>query len=70
MKTMSGLKTMTKRKRTKMLKLSVGDYVTYTSPAGIVSVVKILHFNSDGTVLVKYLNGSTVHVRENSLSLY
>ena len=40
----------------KMLKLSVGDYVTYTGPAGIVSVVKILHFNSNGTVLVKYLN--------------
>lgn len=68
MKTMNGL--MMKRKRTKMLKLSVGDYVTYTSPAGLVSVVKILHFNSDGTVLIKYLNGSTVHVRENSLSLY
>lgn len=68
MKTMNGL--MMKRKRTKMLKLSVGDYVTYTSPAGLVSVVKILHFNSDGTVLIKYLNGSTAHVRENSLSLY
>ena len=53
-----------------MIKLSVGDYVTYTNPAGLISVVKILHFNSDGTVLVKYLNGSTVHVRENSLSLY
>ena len=53
-----------------MIKLSVGDYVTYTSPAGLISVVKILHFNSDGTVLVKYLNGSTVHVRENSLFLY
>lgn len=68
MKTMNGL--MMKRKRTKMLKLSVGDYVTYTDPAGLVRVVKILHFNSDGTVLIKYLNGSTVHVRENSLSLY
>lgn len=68
MKTMNGL--MMKRKRTKMLKLSVGDYVTYTGPTGLVSVVKILHFNSDGTVLIKYLNGSTVHVRENSLSLY
>lgn len=54
----------------KMLKLSVGDYVTYTGPAGLVSVVKILHFNSNGTVLVKYLNGSTVHVSENKLSLY
>ncbi len=53
-----------------MIKLSVGDYVTYTGPTGLISVVKILHFNSDGTVLVKYLNGSTVHVRENSLSLY
>lgn len=54
----------------KMLKLSVGDYVTYTSPAGLVSVVKILHFNGNGTVLVKYLNGSTVYVPENKLSLY
>lgn len=54
----------------KMLKLSVGDYVTYTGPAGIVSIVKILHFNSNGTVLVKYLNGSTVYVPENKLSLY
>lgn len=70
MKTMSGLMMMTKRKRTKMIKLSVGDYVTYTGPAGLVSVVKILHFNSNGTVLVKYLNGSTVHVPENQLSLY
>lgn len=70
MKTMSGLRMMTKRKRTKMTKLSVGDYVTYTGPAGLVSVVKILHFNSDGTVLVKYLDGSTVHVPENKLSLY
>lgn len=70
MKTMSGLRMTTKRKRTKMIKLSVGDYVTYTSPAGLVSVVKILHFNSNGTVLVKYLNGSTVHVPENKLSLY
>lgn len=70
MKTMSGLRMMTKRKKTKMIKLSVGDYVTYTGPAGLVSVVKILHFNSDGTVLVKYLDGSTVHVPENKLSLY
>lgn len=53
-----------------MLKLSVGDYVTYTAPTGIVSVVKILHFNGNGTVLVKYLNGSTVYVPENKLSLY
>ena len=53
-----------------MIKLSVGDYVTYTGPAGLVSVVKILHFNIDGTVLVKYLDGSTVHVPENKLSLY
>lgn len=68
MKTMNGL--MMKRKRTKMLKLSVGDYVTYTGPAGLVSVVKILHFNSDGTVLIKYLNGSTVYVPKNKLSLY
>lgn len=65
MKTMSGLRMMTK-----MIKLSVGDYVTYTGPNGLVSVVKILHFNSNGTVLVKYLNGSTVHVPENKLSLY
>ena len=70
MKTMSGLRITTKRKMTKMIKLSVGDYVTYTGPAGLVSVVKILHFNSDGTVLVKYLDGSTVHVPENKLSLY
>lgn len=53
-----------------MFKLSVGDYVTYTGPAGIVSVVKILYFNSNGTVLIKYLNGSTVYVPENKLSLY
>ena len=69
MKTMSGLRMLTKRKRTKMIKLSVGDYVTYTSPAGLASVVKILHFNSNGTVLVKYLNGWTVHVPENKLAL-
>lgn len=53
-----------------MIRLSVGDYVTYTDPIGVIKVVKILHFNNDGTVLVKYLNGSTAHVRENSLSLY
>ena len=53
-----------------MIKLSVGDYVAYTDPTGLVSVVKILHFNRDGTVLVKYLNGSTVHVPENKLSRY
>lgn len=68
MKTMSGLRT--KRKRIKMFTLSVGDYVTYTSPTGLVSVVKILRFNSNGTVLVKYLNGSTFYVPENKLSLY
>ena len=54
----------------KMFKLSVGDYATYTSPAGLVSVVKILHFSSNGTVLVKHLNGSTVYVPEDKLSLY
>lgn len=53
-----------------MIKLSVGDYVVYTDPVGIVNVVKILHFNRNGTVLIKYINGSTVYVPENKLSQF
>lgn len=53
-----------------MIKLSVGDYVTYTGPFGIVNIVKILHFNSDGTVFVKDLNGAGFYVPEDRLSLY